>query len=104
MSWFLLILAGAFECCWTVGMKFSRGLTLLGPTVWTFAALIASFCLLAVATKNLPLGVAYSVWTGIGIVGSVLCDAIFFGAPFSLPKTLYVAAILAGIVGLKLCE
>ena len=101
MNWILLLFAGLLECVWTVGMKYSRGFSAFWPSLATLTAMFGSVWLLATAMKTLPMGVAYPIWTGIGIVGAAVLDVVLFGAPVSLQKTICVALILAGIVGLR---
>ena len=67
MAWLILIVAGAFEVGWAVGLKYTEGFTRLWPSLGTGVALILSFLLLAQAVKTLPVGTAYAVWTGIGV-------------------------------------
>lgn len=79
MAWILLVVAGLLEVVWAIGMKQSQGFTKLWPSVWTIDAMLASFGLLAVAMRTLPLGISYTVWVGIGAVGSVIAGAALFG-------------------------
>jgi len=102
MNWILLFFAGLFEIGWAVGLKYSEGFSRLGATVWTVACLIISLGLLALAMKELPLGTAYAVWTGIGTVGTVIFGIIFFGDAFTLIRVGCIGLILAGILGLKM--
>jgi quaternary ammonium compound-resistance protein SugE len=102
MSWVLLFVAGLFEIGWAVGLKYTDGFTRLWPSVATLLALAASMILLAVAAKTLPLGTAYTVWTGIGVVGTVVLGIVLFGESASPLRLACVALILVGIVGLKL--
>jgi quaternary ammonium compound-resistance protein SugE len=104
MAWALLILAGLFEVGWAIGLKASQGFTRFWPSVWTVVALVISFWLLSVALKTLPLGTAYTVWVGIGAIGTVLLGVVLFGEPASLVRLGCVALILAGVVGLKLAS
>lgn len=101
MAWWLLILAGLFEVGWAIGLKYSEGFTRPGPTVLTLLAMGISFWLLATAMKTLPVGTAYSVWTGIGAVGTVILGILLFGEPATILRLLCIAMIIAGIVGLK---
>lgn len=101
MAWWLLFLAGLFEIGWAIGLKYSEGFTRPWPTTFTVLAMIASFWLLANAMKTLPVGTAYTVWTGIGAVGTVILGIVLFGEPASLIRMLCIAMIIAGIVGLK---
>lgn len=102
MAWILLVVAGLLEVVWAIGMKQSHGFTRLWPSVWTIAAMLASFGLLAIAMRTLPLGVSYTVWVGIGAVGSVIAGATLFGERLSAAQFACVAMIGLGIVGLKL--
>jgi quaternary ammonium compound-resistance protein SugE len=102
MSWIYLLLAGLLEVGWAVGMKYSHGFTRLWPSVFILATMGASFILLNIAVKNLPLGTAYAVWTGIGIVGTTLFGMILLGESRSAARLLCLFLIFAGIIGLKL--
>lgn len=102
MSWFVLVCAGLLEVAWAVGLKYTDGFTRLWPTTATIVALIASVGLLAIAMRDLPLGTAYAVWTGIGTVGTVIFGIVIFGESAASLRLLCIAAIIAGIVGLKL--
>lgn len=102
MAWLILVVAGLLETAWAVGLKYTEGLTRFWPTVFTAAALLLSVGLLAVAVRNLPLGTAYAVWTGIGTVGTVIIGILVFGESTAVLRLLCIGAIVAGIVGLKL--
>jgi quaternary ammonium compound-resistance protein SugE len=102
MPWTLLLIAGLFEVGWAVGLKYSRGLTLLWPSVWTVASMVVSLYLLGLALRTLPVGSAYSVWVGVGAVGTVVLGILLFKEPVSGPRLLSVALVIAGIVGIKL--
>ena len=102
MAWIILVLAGLFEVGWAVGLKYTQGLTRLWPTVWTAVAMIISTWLLAVAMRSLPLGTAYSVWVGVGAVGTVILGIVLFGESADSVRLISVAFIIAGILGLKL--
>ncbi len=102
MSWFLLMVAGVFEVIWATSLKASGGFTKLGPSVLTIFALICSFVFLAFSLKNLPVGTAYAVWTGIGAVGTTVCGIIFFHDPFDGARAACLLMIVAGITGLRL--
>jgi quaternary ammonium compound-resistance protein SugE len=100
MAWVILFLAGAFEIAWAVGMKYTDHFTRPLPTLATAVAMIVSVLLLEYATRSLPLGTAYAVWTGIGAIGTVAFGIVLFGEPASLARLLCVALIVIGIVGL----
>jgi quaternary ammonium compound-resistance protein SugE len=102
MKWVMLALAGVLEVTWACAMKFSDGFTQLVPSIITAVGYIASALFLSLALKELPLGTAYAMWTGFGILGTTLLGVWLFHESISLPQGLCVALIAAGIVGLKL--
>jgi quaternary ammonium compound-resistance protein SugE len=102
MAWVLLMLAGVFEVAWAVGLKYTQGFTRLWPSVWVGASMALSLWLLAQATRQLPIGTAYAVWTGIGAFGTAVAGMYFFGEPRDLPRVVSLLLIGAGIVGLRL--
>lgn len=102
MAWVYLLVAGVFEVGWAVGLKYTEGFTRPWPTVWTVAALVLSMVLLALAVRELPIGTAYAVWTGIGAVGTALLGMALFGEPRDLARLACIGLIVAGILGLKL--
>ncbi len=102
MSWVYLLIAGIFEIIWAMGLKYSEGFTKLYPSIITLGGMIISFYLLSLATKTLPIGTAYAVWTGIGAFGAVICGIVLFHEPISFLRILFLCLILTGIVGLKL--
>jgi quaternary ammonium compound-resistance protein SugE len=102
MAWAILFLAGLFEVGWAIGLKYTEGFTRLWPTVGTVLAMILSLWLLGLAMKSLPVGTAYSVWVGVGAVGTVILGIVLLGEPANAARLISVAFIVAGIVGLKL--
>jgi len=102
MAWVMLVLAGVLEVGWAIGLKYSEGFTRLWPSVGTALAMVMSLALLGVATKTLPTGTAYSVWVGVGAVGTVVLGIVLLGEPASLGRLLSVGLIVAGVIGLKL--
>jgi quaternary ammonium compound-resistance protein SugE len=102
MAWVILVVAGLFEVAWAIGLKYTDGLTRPWPTVWTVLAMIASVWLLGIAMRTLPVGTAYSVWVGVGAVGTVALGIVLFDEPANAARLVSVALIVAGIVGLKL--
>ncbi len=102
MAWFYLIIAGLFETAWAVALKYSEGFTRLWPSVVTVVAMAISIYLLAISLKTLPLGTAYTVWTGIGAIGTVIYGIMVFGESKDLLRILFVIMIVGGIVGLKI--
>lgn len=101
MAWLILFIAGLFEAGWAIGLKYSEGFTRLWPTLWTVLAMTASLWLLGIAMKSLPVGTAYSIWVGVGAVGTVILGIMLFDEPTNAPRLISVAIIIAGIVGLK---
>lgn len=102
MNWIILIIAGLFEVGWAVGLKYTEGFTRLWATVWTIISMIVSLGLLGIAMKQLPVGTAYSIWVGVGAVGTVILGIVLLGESASVPRMISVALIIAGIIGLKL--
>ncbi|CAB1401645.1 quaternary ammonium compound efflux SMR transporter SugE [Pseudomonas fluorescens] len=101
MSWIILFFAGLFEVGWAVGLKYTDGFTRPLPTVLTIAAMAVSLGLLGLAVKDLPLGTAYAIWTGVGAVGTVIAGIILFGESMALIRLASVALIVTGLIGLK---
>ena len=104
MPWLLLLLAGLFEVAWAIGLKYTEGFTRLWPTLGTALSMILSVGLLGIAMKSLPLGTAYSVWVGVGAVGTVILGIVLFDEPANAGRLVSMALILAGIIGLKLAS
>lgn len=102
MAWVILLLAGLFETGWAIGLKYTEGFTRLWPTIWTIFAMIVSLWLLGIAVNKLPVGTAYSVWVGVGAVGTVVLGITLLGEPANPARLISVGLIIAGIVGLKL--
>jgi len=102
MDWIILFLAGLFETGWAIGLKYTDGFTRLWPTVWTVFAMIISLWLLGIAVNKLPVGTAYSVWVGVGAVGTVVLGIALLGEPANPARLISVGLIIAGIIGLKL--
>ena len=101
MSWIILFFAGLFEVGWAVGLKYTDGFSRPLPTALTVAAMAISLGLLGLAMKELPLGTAYAIWTGVGAVGTVIAGIILFGESMALFRLASVALIISGLVGLK---
>lgn len=101
MSWIVLAIAGLLEVGWAIGLKFTEGFTRLWPSVATAAAMLGSIALLGLAMKELPVGTAYAVWTGIGAVGTALLGILLLGEPASAGRLACLGLIVAGIAGLQ---
>ena len=102
MAWVYLVVAGLLEVVWAVGLKYSEGFTRLVPSVVTAVAAAASFWLLAIALKHIPLGTGYVIWVGIGAVGTALVGMWLFQEPATAARLVCIGLIVAGIIGLKL--
>ena len=102
MEWVYLGIAGAMEVLWSTFMKLSDGFTKPWPTAITVAGLILSMVFFAKATKVLPMGTAYGIWTGIGALGAVIVGIVVFREPAGAARLIFALLLLAGIIGLKL--
>ncbi|WP_180012886.1 MULTISPECIES: quaternary ammonium compound efflux SMR transporter SugE [Acinetobacter] len=102
MAWIILVFAGLFEIVWAYSMKLSEGFSRLTPSIFTIVFMVLSFVLLAYAMRTLPLGTAYTIWTGIGAVGSFLVGVIVLGEPASAMRMLAAVLIISGLVLMKL--
>jgi quaternary ammonium compound-resistance protein SugE len=101
-AWIMLAAAGLFEIVWAIGLKYAEGFTKPIASAITIAAMVISMWLLAQAARELPIGTAYAVWTGIGAVGAALLGIMLFAESASLTRIACIGLIVAGIVGLKL--
>jgi len=102
LAWVLLTVAGLFEVAWAIGLKYTEGFSKPIPTVLTVAAMIVSMGLLGLVARQLPIGTAYAVWTGIGVFGTAVLGMYLFGESMAPLRLLCLAFIITGIVGLKL--
>ncbi|MBO0952836.1 DMT family transporter [Fibrella forsythiae] len=102
MSWIYLVLAGLLEIVWAYFMKQSAGFTRLTPSLITVVTLLASFGLLALAMRTLPLGTAYTIWTGIGAIGAFLVGILVYNEPANGARVLAALLVMAGIILMKL--
>jgi quaternary ammonium compound-resistance protein SugE len=100
-AWVMLGLAGLFEIGWAVGLKYADGFTRPVPTVLTALAMVASVVLLGLAARELPIGTAYAVWTGIGATGTAILGIVLFGEPRTALRLACIAVIVGGVLGLK---
>lgn len=101
MAWVVLILSGMMEAVWAAALDESDGFSRLGPTAVFLVALALSMVGLAYAMRSIPLGTAYVVWVGIGGVLTVAYAIVFAGEPASVPRLLFMAGIVACVVGLN---
>ena len=104
MAWVLVVVAGCLEVAFALSLKQADGFTKLGWSISAMAFGGASFFLLTLALKSLPIGTAYAVWTGLGAAGTVAVGIIALNEPSSAGRLVSVGLVLAGIVGLKLYE
>jgi quaternary ammonium compound-resistance protein SugE len=102
MAWMYLLAAGLLEIVWAYTMKLSQGFSRPGPTALTILVMLASFALLSLAMKTLPLGTAYTVWTGIGAVGAFIVGVVVLGEPLTMGRLLAAALIVTGLSVMKL--
>ncbi|MBU2893838.1 quaternary ammonium compound efflux SMR transporter SugE [Colwellia sp. D2M02] len=104
MSWFILFIAGLLGIFWAIGLKYSDGFTKFWPSVGTVLSLVASFILLGIAMKDLPVGTAYAIWVGIGAVGTAILGIMLFNESADILKIVSLGFICVGIIGLKLAH
>lgn len=104
MAWVYLMFAGVLEIVWAFAMKQSEGFSRPTPTIITLVAMIASFALLSVAMKTLPLGTAYTIWTGIGAVGAFVVGISVLGEPLTFMRVLAAVLIISGLVLMKIAS
>ena len=102
MAWLMLFVAGIFEVVWAVAMKQSDGFSRLWPTVVTLVGMVASFLLLAAAMRTIPLGTAYTIWTGIGAVGAFVVGIAMLGEQVNTMRVVAAVLIVSGLVLMKL--
>ncbi|MBA4602105.1 quaternary ammonium compound efflux SMR transporter SugE [Thermoactinomyces mirandus] len=104
MAWIYLFIAGIFEVVWAISLKYTHGFTRFYPSLLTLAGMVVSFYFLSQATKQLPIGTAYAVWTGIGVLGTAILGIILFHESRHWLRLLFLCMILTGIAGLKLAS
>lgn len=102
MGWIYILIASVCEVSWAVGLKYSQGLTRLNSSIFTIITMLLSFYFLSLGTKEIPIGTAYAVWTGIGVVGTAIYGILFFDEPKDLIRIAFIFLIIVGVIGLKL--
>ena len=102
MEWIYLLLAAVLEVSWAIAMKYSEGFTRLLPSLITAVGYLASALFLSLALKKLPLGTAYAMWTGFGIVGTTVLGVLLFRETLNAAQVVCVLMICGGIAGMKL--
>lgn len=100
-SWVVLIIAGLFEVCWAIGLKYTDGFTKLIPSAFTMVTLAISMYLLARSSQTLPIGTAYAVWVGIGALGASILGIILFKESASFTRLFFLGLLVTAIIGLK---
>jgi quaternary ammonium compound-resistance protein SugE len=104
MAWIMLLFAGLLEIVWATAMKLSHGFTRPLPSAVTGVAMLGSFALLALAMRQLPLGTAYMIWTGIGAIGAFVVGVAMLGEGVSAMRLAAAALILSGIALMKVAS
>ena len=104
IAWFFLLLAGFFEICFTICLKYSQGFTKILPSILTVIFIVLSFFSVSQSMKVIPIGTAYGIWAGIGAAGTVICGIILFGDSYHIIKLISITLIIIGIIGLKLIQ
>jgi quaternary ammonium compound-resistance protein SugE len=99
--WIILLIAAGLEVGWAIGLKYTDGFSRLWPSVATISAMVASMYLLARATRVLPIGTAYAVWTGIGAAGTAILGMLLLGESREWIRIASIALIITGVIGLK---
>ncbi|KAF0423212.1 DMT family transporter [Pediococcus pentosaceus] len=102
MTWFYLVLAGIFEVVWAITMKLSEGFSVLTYGIATAVGMIMSFVFLSLAIKQMPLSLAYPIWTGIGAVGSIIVGVILFHDQIPNITWVFIIMLIVGIIGIKM--
>ena len=102
MAWIMLVIAGALEVAWAYSMKVSDGFSRPLPAVLTLVLMTASFGLLSFSMRSIPLGTAYTIWTGIGAVGAFILGVAVLGEQFTVQRAIAAALIVSGLVLMKL--
>lgn len=101
MAWIFLLAAGLLEIVWAYSMKLSQGFTRPGASAVTILTMLASFALLSISMKTLPLGTAYTVWTGIGAVGAFVVGIAVLGEPLTATRVIAAMLIVSGLILMK---
>ncbi len=101
-SWIALVIAGLFEVCWAIGLKYTDGFTKVVPSIFTIVTLALSMFFLARASQVLPIGTAYGVWVGIGALGASLLGILLFKEPATMARLFFLGLLFVAIMGLKI--
>lgn len=101
MAWLILFIAGLLEVGWALGLKATEGFTRLVPSLLTGAAIVGSMVLLAHASRTLPIGTAYAVWVGVGVVGASVGGIFLYDEPVTVARVAFLSLLVVAIIGLK---
>lgn len=104
LAWIFLLLAGFFEICFTIALKYSHGFSKLIPSIITVVFIVLSFFAVSQSMKTIPIGTAYAVWAGIGAAGTVVTGILLFGDSYHIIRLISISLIIIGIIGLKLAH
>ena len=104
MHWFLLLMAGVFEAAFAIGLKLSDGFTKPLPSILTAIAIALSMLMMSLAMRDIPVAIAYAVWVGLGVAGSLGLSYFFLKEPVTALQSISVALILIGVAGLKMAS
>ena len=102
MYWFLLFMAGVFESAFVIGLKLCDGFTKPIPSILTTIAIALSMLMMSLAMRGIPVGIAYAVWVGIGVAGSLALSHMFLKEPISAMQLVSISLIITGVIGLKI--
>lgn len=102
MGWVYILIAAIFEISWAVGLKYSEGFSQLKASIFTVVTMILSYVFLAMGVKQIPVGTAYAVWTGIGAVGVAIYGMIYFNESKEVLRILFILLIVSGVIGLRM--
>ena len=102
MAWVYLVVAGLLEIGWAIGLKYTEGFTRIVPSVLTVGSMVLSVTLLGLALRDMPVGTAYAIWTGIGAVGTAALGIYLFGESADIARLGCIGLIVSGLVGLKM--
>jgi quaternary ammonium compound-resistance protein SugE len=102
MSWIYLVIAGLCEIVWALSMKYTDGFTKLAPSLFTVCFMAVSLYLLTLSIRDIPISIAYTVWTGIGAIGAVIGGLFILRENISLLQLFFITLIIIGVIGVKL--
>ena len=101
MAWIYLLIAGCFETTWVIGLKYTQGFTKLFPSIWTAISMLLSLYFLSLSLKTLPVGTAYAVWTGIGVLGVFTVGIFLLNEPIEFWRIFFISLLIISLVGIK---